>query len=62
MKRVLDPYREQIKEYLALKIPLQRIHTIVNPQLDKPIFSNSYQFLARQDEELFDLWQVQRAA
>ncbi|KPK03092.1 MAG: resolvase [Anaerolineae bacterium SG8_19] len=59
-KRVLDPYRRQIKEYLELKIPLRRIHTIINPQLEKPISYNSYQYFVRQDEELLALWKAQR--
>ncbi len=59
-ERILDPYREQIKEYLQLQLPLRRIHTIINPQLDKPIAYNSYQYFVRQDSELLELWQGQR--
>lgn len=59
-ERVLDPYREQIKEYLQLQLPLRRIHTIINPQLDKPIAYNSYRYFVRQDSELLELWQEQR--
>ena len=40
-ERVLDPYHEQIKEYLQLGLPLRRIRTIVSPQLDKPIAYNA---------------------
>ena len=36
-ERVLDPYREQIKEYLQLGLSLSRIRTIINPQLERPI-------------------------
>ena len=59
-ERVLDPYREQIKEYLQVQLPLRRIHTIINPQLDKPIAYNSYRYFVRQDSELLELWQRQR--
>jgi len=59
-QRVLDPFREQIKGYLQLGIPLRRIHTIINPQLEKPITYNSYQYFVRQDPELVELWQGQR--
>lgn len=59
-KRALDPYREQIKEYLQLSIPLRRIRTIINPQLEKYISYNSYQYFVRQDPELLALWQAQR--
>lgn len=59
--RVLDPFRQQIKEYLALKIPLRRIATIIAPQLPKPISYNAYQYFVRQDPELLKLWQNQIA-
>jgi DNA invertase Pin-like site-specific DNA recombinase len=59
-ERILDPYREQIKEYLQLNIPLRRIHTIINPQLENPIAYNAYQYFVRQDPELLTLWQAQR--
>lgn len=58
-KRALDPYREQIRKYLQLDIPLRRIHTIINPQMEKPISYNAYQYFVRQDEELLALWQAQ---
>ncbi|MCB0095202.1 MAG: recombinase family protein [Caldilineaceae bacterium] len=56
-ERVLDPYRKQIKEYLQLRLPLRRIRTIINPQLDKPIAYNSYRYFVRQDDDLLQLWQ-----
>lgn len=59
-QRVLDPYCNQIKEYLQLGIPLRRIHTIINPQLERPITYNSYQYFVRQDPELLELWQAQK--
>lgn len=58
-ERVLDPYREQISEYLQLQLPLRRIRAIINPQLDKPIAYNSYRYFVRQDTELLELWQSQ---
>lgn len=36
-ERVLDAHREQIKEYLNLKIPLRRIRSILNPQWAEPM-------------------------
>ena len=59
-ERVLDPYREQIKEYLHLGLSLSRIRNIVNPQLEKPISYPSYRYFVRQDTELLKLWQAQR--
>jgi DNA invertase Pin-like site-specific DNA recombinase len=60
-ERVLDAHREQIKEYLALKIPLRRIRLLLNPQLAAPISYPAYRYFVRQDPELLDLWQAQRA-
>ncbi len=59
--RTLDPYREQIRDYLQLQLPLRRIHSIVNPQLEKPLSYSAYRYFVPQDEELLTLWQAQRA-
>lgn len=59
-ERILDPYRQQIKEYLELKISLRRIRSLINPQLKRPIAYNSYQYFVRQDTELLTLWKAQR--
>ena len=56
----LDPYREQIRDYLQLQLPLRRIHNIVNPQLEKPLSYSAYCYFVRQDEELLALWHAQR--
>ena len=58
--RVLDPYREQIRDYLRLQLPLRRIHGIINPQLEKPLSYSAYRYFVRQDEELLALWLAQR--
>jgi DNA invertase Pin-like site-specific DNA recombinase len=55
--RALDPYREQIRNYLELQLPLRRIHVIINPQLEKPLSYSAYRYFVRQDEELLALWQ-----
>lgn len=59
-ERILDPYRETIREYLQLKIPLRRIRSIINPQLERPISYPAYQYFVRQDPELLELWKAQR--
>lgn len=51
-ERILDPYREQIKEHLKLGLSLSRIRTILNSQLEKPISYPSYRYFVRQDAEL----------
>jgi DNA invertase Pin-like site-specific DNA recombinase len=55
-ERVLDPYREQIKEYLQLNLPLRRVREIINLQLEKPISYPAYRYFVRQDSELLVLW------
>lgn len=55
-ERVLDPYRETIKEYLQLKLPLRRIRSIVNLHLERPIRYPAYRYFVQQDLELLELW------
>lgn len=55
-ERVLDPHREQIKEYLELGLSLRRIRTIINPQLERPISYPAYRYFVRQDPELLQSW------
>jgi DNA invertase Pin-like site-specific DNA recombinase len=57
-ERVLDAHREQIKEYLHLKIPLRRIHAIINAQLEGPLSYPAYRYFVRQDPELLALWRT----
>ncbi len=59
-QRTLDPFHKQIREYLQLNIPLRRISTIINPQLEKGLAYSSYQYFVQQDDELLALWQAQR--
>lgn len=61
-ERVLDPHREQIKEYLELGLSLRRIRTIINPQLERPISYPAYRYFVRQDPELLQSWQGRRLA
>jgi DNA invertase Pin-like site-specific DNA recombinase len=56
--RVLDPYHDQIKAYLQLKVPLRRIRALINPHLANPISYPSYRYFVRQDPELLALWQA----
>jgi len=50
--RVLDPFKEQIKEYLEMKIPINSIAKIINKQLEKPVSYNSYKYHIQHDSEL----------
>lgn len=58
--RILDPYREQIKEYLQMDLNLASIMKIVNNQLEKPISYNTLKYFVQHDEELLTLWKVQK--
>ena len=57
--RVLDPYREQILEYLQMGLNLAAVMKIINPQLEKPITYNAYRYFVQHEEELIKAWKVQ---
>ena len=46
--------------YLELGLSLRRIRSMINPQLERLISYQAYRYFARQDPELFELWQGQR--
>lgn len=58
--RILDPYREQIKEYLQMDLNLASIMKIVNNQLEKPISYNTLKYFVQHDEGLLPLWKAQK--
>jgi DNA invertase Pin-like site-specific DNA recombinase len=58
--RVLDPCREQIKDYLQMGLNLASIMKVVNNQLEKPASYSSFRYFVRNDEELLRLWGSQR--
>lgn len=57
-KRVLDPFRTQILDYLKLGLKLSAIRQIFNPQLDKAISYNAYRYFVMQDQELKEAWKA----
>ena len=59
-ERVLDPYQEQIKDYLEMGLNLASIRKIINRQLERPISYNSFKYFVQHDKVLFELWQAQR--
>jgi DNA invertase Pin-like site-specific DNA recombinase len=59
-ERVLDPYRDQILEYLEMGLTLTAVMKIINPQLDEPITYNSYRYFVRHEEALLKAWQTKR--
>lgn len=58
--RVLDPYREQIKEYLQMGLNLASVMKIVNNQLEKHVSYNTLKYFVQNDEELLPLWRSQK--
>lgn len=50
--QMLDAFKPQIKELLALKVPVATITKIINPQLAKPLTYNSYRYFIQHDPEL----------
>ena len=58
--RILDPYKEQIKEYLQMDLNLASIMKIVNNQLERPISYNTLKYFVQHDEELLPLWKAQK--
>ena len=51
--RTLDPFKDQIKKYLKLKISIQAVSKIINPQLGKPLSYNSFKYFIEHDKELY---------
>ncbi|MCP3940056.1 MAG: recombinase family protein [Desulfobacteraceae bacterium] len=60
--RVLDLYRDQIKNYLELQLTISSIAKVINNQLDKPISYNSYKYFLNHDQELSGILERRRVA
>lgn len=58
---VLLPYREQIKQYLTLKLPFGAVQKLINPLLEKPISYNSFKYFIDHDEELYQLRKLSKS-
>ena len=50
--RVLDPYREQIKQYLALDLDLTSIMKLINPLLARPLSYNAFKYYVQHKNDL----------
>lgn len=48
--RVLDPYKEQIKQYLALDLDLTAIMKLINPLLAQPLTYNSFKYYVQNED------------
>ena len=49
-ERVLDPYKEQIKHYLALDLDLTSIMKLINPLLAQPLSYNSFKYYVQNED------------
>ena len=54
--RVLDPYRNDILNYLQKDIDLANVRKLINPELEQPISYNSYKYFVEHDPELLIAW------
>ena len=59
--RVLDPFKQQIAEYLKLGLNLAAIRKIINHQLDQPASYNTYKYYVQHEGDLRDLWNRQKS-
>ena len=59
--RVLDPFKQQIAEYLKLGINLAAIRKIINHQLDQSASYNTYKYYVQHEEELRGIWDRQKS-
>ena len=59
-ERVLDPYKEEIQDWLKKGLPLASIRKIINPRLARPLSYNSFKYFVQHEEELRQAWQAQR--
>lgn len=50
--RLLDPYREQIKEYLNMGLTMTAVLKVINNQLERPVSYQSLRYHIEHDQEL----------
>jgi len=59
--RILDPFKEQIKHYLEIKLSINAIMKIINNQLKEPITYNSFKYFINNDDKLRPTLQLVRS-
>ena len=59
--RVLDPFKQQIAEYLKLGLNLAAIRKIINNQLEQPASYNTYKYYVQHEGDLRELWNRQKS-
>jgi DNA invertase Pin-like site-specific DNA recombinase len=58
--RVLDPFKDQIKQYLEIKLTTSAIVKIINNQLAKPITYNSFKYFIKHNEGLCSIMRLNK--
>lgn len=54
--QLLEPYKEQIKNYLRMGLNLASIVRVINNQREKPISYNAFKYFVQNSEDLLKLW------
>lgn len=57
-ERILDPYRQQILDYLKMGLNLAAIMKIINSRLENPLTYNSYRYFVQHDADLQKAWKA----
>jgi len=58
MERALDPYLQQILDYLKMGLYLAAIVKIINLKFTEPITFNSYRYFVQHEVELLEVWKA----
>ena len=59
--RALDPYKDQLKEYLKLSLSVASIVKIINNQLEKKLTYCSYVYYIQHDKSLSDILKTRKS-
>jgi len=59
--RALDPYKDQLKEYLKLSLSVASIVKIINNQLEKKLTYCSYVYYIQHDKSLADILKTRKS-
>lgn len=54
--QLLEPYKEQIKNYLRMGLNLASIVRVINNQREKPISYNAFKYFVQHNDDLLKLW------
>lgn len=58
--QLLEPYKEQIKNYLRMGLNLASIVRVINNQREEPISYNTFKYFVQHNEDLLKLWMANK--